>query len=154
MNHRRSFLTALLMLAYFVGFAHDVIPHVHETESTASSQNAISDRVTSLQADCSSRNAVKHLGHYDQNVLHLLACLLSQVEHPGGDCDEEVCSKTQQKDNRKVRVLTSIGPPAVLVSAPGTIIRTQSAFGILLFPLPTSLYRRGFYDRGPPTLIP
>ena len=149
MNRQRSILSALLMLAYFVGFAHDVIPHVHETPLAKNTTRVVS---TVCKTKCEARIAIQHADHFDHGVLHLLACLLSNVEHPDGDCDQEICSQSQQKDNRQFRSLPTMATMLYALFFPMKERRKSlNRFAYFSFRFSSSWFY-SLFDRGPPAL--
>lgn len=149
MNRQRSILSTLLMLAYFVGLAHDVIPHVHESPLANNKTVVVS---TVCKTKCEARTAIRHADHYDHGLLHLLACLLSNVDHPDGDCDQEICSQSQQKDNRQFRSLPAMAVmPSALFFPREERRKSLNRFAYFSFRLSSSCFS-SLFDRGPPAL--
>ncbi|NBC24882.1 MAG: hypothetical protein GVX78_04625 [Bacteroidetes bacterium] len=151
MGKYRIFYTALLMLAYFFGLAHDMIPHAHETSLSPFDEDPSILEVGQKpdHGKCSPWTTLSHTDRKKGDLFHLLSCLLSQVEHPDGNCDQELCSKTQGDDKRSPRSFTD----AIGYVQPGHVLFSVSTpsdgFFIGDF-LPCISYVASVFDRGPP----
>jgi hypothetical protein len=150
MHRKRLFLSSLLMLAYFVGFAHDDIPHVHESQLAKRTSQDVSPI---CKTECQAPISIQHADHYDHGLMHLLACLLSNVEHPDGDCNQEICSQVQQKDSRQYRSYASMAAvPLAFFTPMEERSYSVNRFAYCTFRLSSS-YFSSLFDRGPPALI-
>lgn len=152
MHRKRSFLSAVLMLAYFIGFAHDAIPHVHETPQAVFGEKVILDASAIYKTDCNYRGLHHTVNQTDHNLLHLLACLLSNVDHPDGDCDLEICA-SQESDNRKVRSFIAIYAISSEILELWPINKENQSLFTEAYFFPISFTTPGIFDRGPPTLL-
>jgi len=149
MHRKRFFWSTVLMLAYFMGFAHDVIPHVHESQ-LANNKTVV--ETTVCKAECQEPITIQHAGHHDHGLMHLLACLLSNVEHPDGDCDQVICSEAQQKDSRQFRSLPMMAVmPSALLFLMEECSNSENQFTFFTFRLSCS-WSSSLFDRGPPAL--
>ena len=82
--------------------------------------------------------------------MHLLACLLSNVEHPDGDCNQEICSQVQQKDSRQYRSYASMAAvPLAFFTPMEERSYSVNRFAYCTFRLSSS-YFSSLFDRGPP----
>ncbi|NBC25020.1 MAG: hypothetical protein GVX78_05340 [Bacteroidetes bacterium] len=150
MHRKRFFLSLLLMLAYFMGLAHDLIPHVHESQ--LANNKTVVER-TVCKSECQEPISIQHADHHDHGLIHLLACLLSNVEHPDGDCDQVICSQVQQKDSRQFRSLSAMAVmPSALFFPMEERRKSLNLFAYFSFRLSSSCFS-SLFDRGPPALI-
>ena len=75
-----------------MGYAHVLIPHHQEiavVENTlASTEGKHPHHQHNQKLDTSgNHNLISHENHFDEGFLDLLVCLISEVEHPGNDCN-------------------------------------------------------------------
>jgi len=151
MGKYRTFYTAVLMLAYFFGLAHDMIPHTHEAplSSLDKDKAILNGGQKPDHGKCSPWPTLTHTHHEKGDLFHLLACLLSQVEHPDGNSDQELCSKTQGDDKRSPRTFSD----AIGYVQPGHVFFSVStpSDGFFIGDFSSRIsYVASAFDRGPP----
>ncbi len=85
-------ISSILLLAYCLSFAHNLIPHCHH----AIGQLAI-PHTHAVQHEHheegdhhgdENHTHIAHQGHLDEGLVDLLVCLLTETEHPGSDAGE------------------------------------------------------------------
>jgi len=81
---KRTLISLVLLLAYGLGFAHNVIPHCHDGEGMHehhASHSHSHDHDHDHAHDHDASDHIAHKDHLDENLIDLLMCVLSETEH-------------------------------------------------------------------------
>lgn len=83
MQLKKTIISFLLIIAYSVGFAHELIPHYHVEDGVNIGANEeLHHHVTPNERDL---NDITHDDHLDDNFLDFLVCIISHSEHSSHD---------------------------------------------------------------------
>ena len=90
MKKLKFWISLILLLTYSIGFAHDLAPHCPEfaTEEKHSGSHHHHEHHEHLQDvnPDGQHDHILHEKHFDEDVIDLIVCLLSDLEHPANHC--------------------------------------------------------------------
>jgi hypothetical protein len=87
MSSLKSIISALLLLIYAQGFAHQLIPHCHEIiAGDLQTTHHRHRHHCHSPADQSDHAHIAHQDHIDAGVFDLILCVLSDLEHHAHHC--------------------------------------------------------------------
>ena len=86
MSFKNSAIAFLLLFAYSIGFAHDLVPHYHIEDNQFGTKH--SELHQHVSPENHGANVVAHADHLDAGFYDYLSCLFSQVHHSSNDTQE------------------------------------------------------------------
>ena len=92
-------------MTYVIGYTHTLLPHHQETNADEQNIAIIEDEhhhhdhhQHTPEVDASEDHQhISHENHYDEGLLDLVVCLISEVEHPENDCNLEYYNLVKTK---------------------------------------------------------
>ena len=103
MQTKKAFISVLLLLTYSLGFAHNLVPHCEELtigeQQSSSHHHHEHHQHSSDEENALADQHISHNDHFDLGVYDLIACFLSEMEHPGNDCHFENCFLLKTSDD-------------------------------------------------------
>lgn len=125
----KSVISVFLLLTYSLGFAHNLIPHCQEL-AIGEQQNISHHHHEHHQHEpdvklSSELDHIVHEGHFDENIYDLIACILSELEHPADDCHNSQYVPTKS-NNDLTKQLSKVKIVAILFSVLGFTNQSKS----------------------------
>jgi hypothetical protein len=155
MQFPKVILSYCLLLIYFVGFAHDLIPHCHDLaghkESIQANHHHHEHHSHNSEKEKKPNHShIPHGDHIDEGIYDLIVCLLSEAEHFDSICGAHLLpphgenSKGELTSNKlfKYSTVFSLGSKlseSLLISRVGKLPRAYLSPSVSEFP-----------HRGPP----
>ena len=103
MQFYKTIISLLLLLTYSLGFAHNLIPHCHNSESTEHivehDGHHHSHQHNTIEHSNSDHEHIAHKGHLDEGIYDYLVCLIHETETPESECEIEHCFTVNVNDN-------------------------------------------------------
>mgnify|MGYP000465825418 CR=1 FL=1 len=112
MKFKKLIISIVLLLSYFLGFAHNLIPHCDElseiiaVSKTQSSHQNFNHQHHQTNDNQTNHEHISHQNHYDESVLDLAICFLNEIDTPQSDCNAEHCVLLQTDDNSTKTIST------------------------------------------------
>ena len=90
MELKRAIISISLLFIYALGFSHSLIPHCHDGERAKHTVEHTHHHEHHHHSDLHSveHEHVLHKGHYDDGILDLIICALSETEHSETDASQ------------------------------------------------------------------
>ena len=157
MNIKRIIISIILLLTYSLGFAHNFIPHQHDSETET--HNHVHDdkhehhhhnKTNGLEVD---HEHIPHGNHFDEGLYDLLVCFLHETDFHSDDCDNHYLTPTKANSRFSDRSLQLFAIVNTLFST--TLESEESSTDFIELDI-TSKYRSPSIEnsplRGPPVL--
>ena len=147
-------ISFFLLLIYFFGSAHNLIPHSQEFDSqNHNSATHEHHQHTQDKAGNSDHHHVLHNNHFDEDLFDLLVCFFSETEHAANACEIQHYLPTATIDD-SIKELTKAKFVALLFVFVLTEEQSEaiSAFEIDLIANYLSPFLDDSPSRGPPTI--
>ena len=89
MNIKRIIISFILLLTYSLGFAHNIIPHQHDSETHTHnhSHDNAHDHSHSNSLAHNDHQHVSHGDHFDESLYDLLVCFLHETDFKTDECN-------------------------------------------------------------------
>ncbi|MBL4593305.1 MAG: hypothetical protein JKX68_05740 [Flavobacteriales bacterium] len=90
----KIFISIILLLTYSFGFAHNFIPHSHDSETEKHEITHEKDGHNHHQHNNTTKHLnsdhehISHGDHYDESLYELLVCFMHEA-HQGDDCKDQ-----------------------------------------------------------------
>ena len=95
MKAKKIIISLLLLFAYSLGFAHNIIPHQHDAESKehivehdGHHHHNHSHQHKTVKHSHTDHQHISHGNHYDEDFYDLLVCFLHKADHQD-DCKDQ-----------------------------------------------------------------
>lgn len=94
MGIKKTIISFLLLCIYFVGLAHEVIPHCHHDDNMHDHGIAMEESHSHSQhqhvifANSFDSETTNHDHYHEEGFLDFLTCLLSETDHPVSECNQ------------------------------------------------------------------
>ena len=82
MQLKRAILSVSFLLVYSLGFSHDLIPHCRDHGKSHDHKHGHEHHHHDVHDHNEDHDHISHHGHFDEGVLDLLICVLSETDHP------------------------------------------------------------------------
>lgn len=87
MLNGKFIISVFLLLTYFIGWTHELVPHFHH----AHTENHAHGEIKNSQDNHHHHNHnmegnTEHVDHVDESILDVFLCLISGMEHSTNDC--------------------------------------------------------------------
>jgi hypothetical protein len=120
-NIKRIIISFVLLLTYSLGFAHNIIPHQHDSETQTHKHSH------SVEHTHSHHNAtneldhehISHGDHFDEGFYDLLVCFLHETDFKTDDCNIYYMAPTKvnvASNNQTQQLLAVVSTLSSLVS--------------------------------------
>jgi len=114
---KKVIISIILLLTYFLGFSHNIIPHTHDSKSEVhiaegeehhhhhhNKSNHHQKHIDHAQ--------ITHGNHFDEDLFDLLVCFLHTADDQSKDCDDHFYIPTEHNriltNNQKVILLATL----------------------------------------------
>ena len=114
---RKKIITLLLICAYSIGFAHEMIPHFHVEDEIHNHLESSDEEHHHLDnhkhVNTNDGNNVAHQDHLDDSIYDYLVCLFSGVDHTTCYSSHEVSFPTfdlkvsENKSNKRFTIAST-----------------------------------------------
>jgi hypothetical protein len=157
-NIKKIIISFLLLLTYSLGFAHNFIPHQHNSETETHShahddkhEHHHHNKTTKLELD---HEHISHGNHFDEGLYDLLVCFLHDTDFHTDDCNNHYFIPTKTNNTASDRSLQLF---AIVNTLFATTFESEESPSIDFIELDaTSKYRSPSIEnsplRGPPVL--
>jgi len=90
MQLKRAIISFSLLFVYALGFSHSLVPHCHDGEGSEHTSEHVHQHEHHHHVDLRSvdHDHVSHKGHYDDGILDMIICALSETDHSAPDNSE------------------------------------------------------------------
>jgi hypothetical protein len=151
---KRVFISIVLLLAYSLGFAHNFVPHNHDTETTIHDHegkgHAHHHHHSKKQAH-QDHEHISHGDHFDEGFYDLLICFLHTADNQAKDCDAHYYMTTDHNrtltKEQNTKLLATL---VVLYNEPEEVILHSEFYTLSELKIPPPLITNTPL-RGPPT---
>ncbi|MDB4533628.1 hypothetical protein N9242_02065 [Vicingaceae bacterium] len=106
---KKLFISIILLLTYSLGFAHNFVPHNHDSETAvhehSHEENGHSHHHHSTKEQAhQDHEHISHGDHFDEGFYDLLICFLHDADHHEDECDNHyfIPTKTNSSSTNKL----------------------------------------------------
>lgn len=114
MEFRKAVISIILICAYSIGFAHNLIPHNHDHEISTDHMSSHAQKHEHPHghhqhstSDHHNHKHIAHENHFDHGLFDLVICLLSEIEHDSAD-NNDCYYIPAQANNFSAKSLTKV----------------------------------------------
>ncbi len=117
---KKIIISIILLLTYSLGFAHNFIPHHHDTETEIHKHSHEDEghhhhHHGSEEKSHEGHEHISHGDHFDEGLYDLIVCFLHDANHHEDECDNHYFIPTKNS-NRKTQNSQQLKLVAVLFS--------------------------------------
>lgn len=148
---KKIIISIILLLTYSLGFAHNIIPHQHDSETGFHNHDHTEEHHNHDHSSDSDPEHISHGNHFDEGLYDLIVCFLHETDFHKENCNTEffIAAKTNRfltKKNQQQKLVATHFVSTIKIK-PAT-----SLFNVANNPI--SFYRFQLEDnlplRGPP----
>ncbi len=157
---KRVFISIILLFAYSLGFAHNLIPHTHSHETKEEivvhkesghphhHHNNLHQHKKHVDHE-----HISHGDHFDEGFYDLLICFLHTADNQAKDCDAHYYITTDHNrtltNKQKIQLLATL---VVLYSEPEEVVLFSELYSFSELKIPPPLITNSPL-RGPPSFL-